>query len=75
MIGIFILGMVLSYLIFHNEDSNTRLLYGTTGLPKNCRAIIKVNVDKYQNREYKADEIIDSINRNCGEFGYSWNID
>lgn len=53
-------------------DNNQTLKYGNTGLPKNCRAIIKGNIDGWKNGEWTAEEALDSINRNCGEFGYSW---
>lgn len=54
------------------ELSNTELMYGNTGLPKNCRAIIKVNIDAWRAGSYTAEEVLGSIDRNCGEFGYSW---
>ncbi len=53
-------------------DNNQTLKYGNTGLPKNCRAIIKNNIDGWKNDKWTAEEALDSINRNCGEFGYSW---
>ena len=53
-------------------DNNQNLKYGETGFPKNCRAIIKANIDGYHSGEYSADEALNSINRNCGEFGLSW---
>lgn len=40
-------------------------MYGESGFPKNCRALIKENVDGYKNKTYTAEEIIDSIDRNC----------
>lgn len=56
-----------------NRSDNSKPLYNKeTGLPKNCRAIIKENIDGYHNGRYTADDALDSINRNCGEFGYSW---
>ncbi len=51
---------------------NSKLIYWSSGLPKNCRAIIKENMDDYKAKEYPVDDIIESINRNCGEFWYSW---
>lgn len=55
-----------------NISDNSKLLYGKTGLPKNCRAIIKANIDSYRRGDFPAEEALESINRNCGEFGYSW---
>ncbi len=68
-------GIILWFLIWSQyaiEDLNSKLLYGDTWYPKNCRAIIKVNIDGFRSWEYSVEEIIDSIDRNCGEFGYSW---
>lgn len=76
--AIFLIGMLVSYLLIsiNSPDpkliSNEKVIYGKTGLPKNCRAIIKVNIDSYKSEKYTADEILSSIDRNCGEFGYSW---
>ncbi len=56
-------------------DSNSRLMYGDTGLPKNCRAIIASNITAFQNNEYSAEDTLESINRNCGAEGYSWEIE
>lgn len=53
-------------------DPNSKLEYGETGLPKNCRAIIKENIEAWRNNQYSAEEVLTSIDRNCGEYGYSW---
>ena len=53
-------------------DGNASLSYGDTGQPKNCRAIIKDNVDQYKAKKYSSDDIIASIERNCGANGHSW---
>jgi hypothetical protein len=53
-------------------DPNEKPTYGDTGLPKNCRAIIKANVDGWRAGQYSAEETMGSIDRNCGEYGYSW---
>jgi hypothetical protein len=67
-----IVGLVIGYFAFHSEDPNAKLVYGETGFPKNCRAIVKENYDGWYLKEYTADEALGSINRNCGEFGSSW---
>lgn len=69
-----LLGLLIGYFIFHSEDPNSKLTYGKTGFPKNCRAIVKENIDGYRLGQYSSEEIIGSIDRNCGEFGYSWEI-
>jgi hypothetical protein len=57
---------------YKSELSNKTLMYGDTGLPKNCRAIIKANIDGWREGEYGAEEVLGSIDRNCGQFGHSW---
>jgi hypothetical protein len=59
---------------------NSKPIYGSSGLPKNCRAIIAANVRMYRGLDQtdqehfmtEVDGVMDSINRNCGEFGSSW---
>lgn len=65
-----------------SSDYNSSAVYGETGLPKNCRAIVQTNIDAYKDisrsniDDYsKLDEIdglFDSLERNCGADGYSW---
>jgi hypothetical protein len=57
---------------FFVGDTNTAPTYGQTGLPKNCRAIVASNLDGWRNRTFTAEGALDSIDRNCGMFGYSW---
>lgn len=66
-----IIGISAGYFLFHKID-NTNLKYSSDGFPKNCRAIIKENIDSFNNKEFSAEDALDSIDRNCGEFGYSW---
>jgi hypothetical protein len=54
------------------EDPNAKPTYGVTGLPKNCRAIVQVNVDAFRAKTYSTEEIIGSLERNCGALGHSW---
>lgn len=53
-------------------DPNDKPKYGDTGLPKNCRAIVQANIDGYRSKQYTADEVMNSLERNCGADGYSW---
>ncbi len=55
-------------------DPNKYSTYGDTGLPRNCRAIIAVNIKGWEEGYYTADEALGSINRNCGLDGYSWGL-
>ncbi|HGW4664682.1 TPA: hypothetical protein ACNH0E_000130 [Acinetobacter baumannii] len=74
--------LVLVFALTACSQPNSKLTYGDTGLPKNCRAIIKANIEEYrkirESQENYADQMIDidgviaSLDRNCGEFGYSW---
>lgn len=55
------------------QDPNAKPEYGEdTGLPKNCRAIVQANIDGYRSQQYTADEVMDSLERNCGANGHSW---
>jgi hypothetical protein len=71
---IIVLVLIIFYLLFFKteEDFNDGLRYGDTGLPQNCRAIVKANYEGWVLKDYTAEEALGSINRNCGEFGYSW---
>jgi hypothetical protein len=53
-------------------DPNAKPIYGERGLPKNCRAIVQTNIDAYRAKQYTADEVMDSLERNCGTNGHSW---
>ncbi len=55
-----------------NTDVNDRPTYGDSGLPKNCRAIIAVNIEGWRSKQYTAEEVLGAIDRNCGASGYSW---
>lgn len=55
-----------------NGDPNKTIIYGDTGFPKNCRAIIDANIKGWQGGNYSAEEALGSIERNCGATGYSW---
>lgn len=67
-----LVGILIGYIIFSNSYQNAKPEYGDTGLPKNCRAIIKANINSYRAGEYSAEDVLSSIDRNCGEFGHSW---
>jgi hypothetical protein len=67
-----IFGVVIGYFVFYSEDSNANLEYGDSGFPKNCRAIIYENYKQHTFEQLSAKDALDSIYRNCGENGYSW---
>lgn len=65
--------IIFLLLVVVSCDNNSSLKYGSeTGAPKNCRAIIKENVDAWRGHKYSIEDIMESIDRNCGEFGISW---
>jgi hypothetical protein len=73
MYGDIIVGLIIGYFFFSQRRPEcSSLVYGETGFPKNCRAIVKANYEGWYLKEYTADEALGSINRNCGEFGSSW---
>lgn len=54
-------------------DANKKPVYnGETGAPVNCRAIIKENISAWRAAKISANDAMESIDRNCGEFGVSW---
>lgn len=55
-------------------DPNAVPTFGKTGLPKNCRAVIQANLDAWQEKKFSADDIFLSIERNCGQNGYAWDL-
>lgn len=70
---VFLFGfLAIPLLISGCEKPNSKPTYGKTGLPKNCRAIIQKNIDSWRAGEYPVEEIMDSLERNCGANGYSW---
>lgn len=56
----------------HYGMGNQELVYGDTGLPKNCRAIITENIKAFYNESISVEGLLGSISRNCGAEGYSW---
>lgn len=74
--------VIISILVSSCSDENKKPIYGESGLPKNCRAIVQANIDAYKKARYSnesyqdilisTDGIFDSLERNCGENGYSW---
>lgn len=70
--GVAIVAFFAGVMVAPARDINDRPTYGPTGLPKNCRAIIQANINGYRARQYTAEEVISSMERNCGVVGYSW---
>ena len=54
---------------------NSKHTYGETGLPKNCRAIVQNAINEWRKGNYSTNDTMDSLERNCGEKGYSWEYD
>lgn len=53
-------------------NSNDILLYGDSGRPKNCRAIIQANIDGVRYGKFPAEDGLASIERNCGALSSGW---
>lgn len=64
--------LALTMLLVGCSKTNSKPEYGETGLPKNCRAIVQASIDSWKKNEYPVDQIMDSLERNCGANGYSW---
>lgn len=54
------------------EKPNSKPIYGETGLPKNCRAIVQNAIDEWRLGHHSAEDTMASLERNCGANGYSW---
>ena len=68
-----LVGTALAMASCQQFDPNSKPEYGKeTGLPKNCRAIVQAKIDGYRSKQFTADEVISSLERNCGAHGYSW---
>ncbi|MEN8320112.1 MULTISPECIES: kynureninase [Acinetobacter] len=73
---------VSSIFLLGCSDPNSKAVYGESGLPKNCRALVQANIDRYneldksvENYEEAVKEIdglFDSLSRNCGANGHAW---
>ena len=56
-------------------NPNSKPTYGESGLPKNCRAIVQNAIDEWRKGSYSTEDIMSSLERNCGANGYSWEND
>lgn len=64
-------GIAIGYQL-NPGDPNAKPTYGSTGLPKNCRALIQANLDGLRSKQYAPYEAFASIERNCGAQGHNW---
>lgn len=56
-----------------NTFRNDKPRFGSeSGLPSNCRALVQANIDGYRARQFSADEVMASLERNCGALGQLW---
>jgi hypothetical protein len=70
LLGVFVAGFSVGRKTI--EDDNARPVYGSLGLPANCRAYIQAAVNGYRSKQYTADETLNGVERNCGIGGHSW---
>lgn len=68
-----VLGFFVGRALVH-EEPNSKAVYAN-GLPVNCRALVQANIDGWRAGHYKPDEIIASLERNCGAYGALWGIE
>ena len=55
------------------SDPNAKPAYGKeSGLPKNCRAMVQAEIDAYRAKAYSTEDIMLSLERNCGINGHLW---
>lgn len=54
-------------------QGNQKAVYGETGYPKNCRALISESIKGFRLGKYSAEDAMISIDRNCGSSGLIWN--
>ena len=66
LIGGFLIGRALVY-----ERPNSEARY-SNGYPANCRALVQANIDGWRSGAYKPDEVMASLERNCGAYGMLW---
>lgn len=55
-----------------SSDPNSEPEYGDSGLPSNCRSYIQFSIDAWRAGEYKGEETMNAIERNCGAHGSLW---
>ncbi|ENU80609.1 kynureninase [Acinetobacter sp. ANC 4636] len=55
------------------KDNNSKPIYGKeSGLPANCRAYVQVSINDWRNKKYSTEDIMNGLERNCGENGSLW---
>lgn len=66
--AMFLVGLTVGYFVFSPGKEPT---YGETGLPKNCIAIVQENADGFRYGRLSPVDALNSIERNCGKYGFS----
>ena len=56
---------------FYADKKEFEATYGETGLPKNCIAIVQEAANKFRAGQISPVDAMNSIERNCGKYGYS----
>ena len=62
------IGVAIGYFSF---SPNYEPSYGESGLPRNCIAIVQENADGVRYGRFSPADALNSIERNCGKYGYS----
>lgn len=66
----FVFGLAIGFFAL-KKDGNSQAEF-KNGFPSNCRALVQANIDGWRSGEYKAENIIASLERNCGAMGQLW---
>ncbi|TXH46590.1 MAG: kynureninase [Desulfurellales bacterium] len=53
-------------------DENAKPVFGSSGLPANCRAYVQIAIDSFKAHEYTAEQSMEGLERNCGANGQLW---
>lgn len=62
--------MIFSVITLVVCDPNSKPSFGgEIRLQKNCRAIAQRNIDAYRTKQFTSNEIMVSLERNCGTYG------
>jgi hypothetical protein len=70
--GALVLGIVIGWVAAPGNSNAEGATYGPTGLPRNCRAIVQKNVDGLRAGQWSIEEVLASLERNCGLHGHAW---
>lgn len=68
-VAFLIIGFIAGRAYYGSPNSKAEF---SNGAPSNCRALIQANIDGWRAGEFKAKNILASIEKNCGAMGELW---